>query len=238
MSGASRRPLCLLWRSSARLAHSVEGPLFWGVWQDLRQAFLRVSGGRLTGQPWDRPRDRVGRWSRGARVCVVCVLSVRIYAKGAALPVRLQVVEAQRPVPPTMQGTECGAGGQGQGPGLLSAHPPNTCFIPPVGLRTFPPALSFWSRNFRGLSSPQPLARADQILRDSVPRNHLLELLVPWSPAARRGFSVVGPGQSGPAAPLIQARAGNRVRSQDSAHGAGLKRSLQSISQGDNLAFH
>lgn len=105
MSRARRRPLCLLWPEPClRLAHSVEGPLFWGVWQDLRQAFLHVSGGRLTGQPWDRPRDRVGRWSRGARVCVVCVLSVRIYAKGAALPVRLQVVEAQRPVPPDYAG--------------------------------------------------------------------------------------------------------------------------------------
>lgn len=50
------------------------------------------------------------------RVCV-CVLSVRIYAKGAAQPVQLRVVEAQQPEPLTMQGTECGAVGQGWRPG-------------------------------------------------------------------------------------------------------------------------
>lgn len=158
VSGAGRRPLCAC--SSRSPAQGVEGPLSRGIWQDLRQAFLRVSGGRLPGQPWDRPWDRAGRWAPGPRVWCVCAQCPHL-CKGAALPVQLQVVEAQRPVPPDYAGHRMWGWRARPGPGLLSAHPPNTCLIPPVGLRTFPPALSFWSRNLWGLFSPQPLAGAE-----------------------------------------------------------------------------
>lgn len=73
---------------------------------------------QLTGQPGTDPGRPSGWWSRGLlRVCM-CVISVHIYAKGAAQAVQLPEAEARPPEPLSVQGAGCGAAGQGQGLGL------------------------------------------------------------------------------------------------------------------------
>lgn len=166
-------------------ALSTEGPLSWegGVWWGLRRAFLlRVSGG---GSLPAAPRQTRGPcWSmapRGSCVCA-CVLSVRIYAKGAAPPVRLQAVEGG--LSPDYAGRNVGLGAR---PGARAVEGSFCKCLLNTSSRwavTFPAALSFWSRN---PWAPSPAsARADgQVLRHSVPRSCFLETLAPGSPAGK-----------------------------------------------------
>lgn len=130
------------------------------------------------------------------RVCV-CVLSVRIYAKGAVLPVRLLPVEVG-PAPLTTQGTGCGAVECS-----FCTCPLNASARWAVTFPACPPLLEQKSVGppFASLCQGGWLGP-----RDSVSRSHFLDTLAPWSPAGKSGFFIVG---SGPERPCCSSRPGS-----------------------------
>lgn len=168
-----------------------------------------------------------------AYVCV-CVLSVRIYAKGAAPPVRLQAVDGGT-CPPDYAGRNVGLG-QGQGSGLLRAPPANVCLAPPPAGCDLPRCPL--------LPEQKPAGPLTQPLPELMARSH--------GTASPESLS----GNAGPLEPSGEERSLNcRVQAgaalllgwsrlrrasesgRDSAH-RWLRRRALHISQGDNLAFH
>lgn len=70
---------------------------------------------QLTGQPGTDPGRPSGWWSRGLlRVCM-CVISVHIYAKGAAQAVQRQEAEARPPSPCPCRAQDAGLQGKARG---------------------------------------------------------------------------------------------------------------------------
>lgn len=154
----------------------------------------------------------------------MCVLSVRIYAKGAALPVRLRAVGVG-PVPRTPQGEECGAGAVECSfcRCLLntSSHGAVTSPAGPLLLER-----KSWGRPFRRPPTELAARSSAQCSRESLSGD-----AGPSEPSGGKWLlnCRVQAGAARPAAPPGQAQAGTGAAS-GGAHCVAPK--------GDNLAFH